>query len=310
MQRTFPSTMTTLSTHDTKRSDDVRARLAVLTEVAGDFGTAARQWSALTAKYRPAEVDAGTEWFLYQTMVGAWPISAERLKEYMQKAMREAKERTSWVANNAEYEGAVNRFVDAALGDREFVEGVERMVGMVLEAGRLNSLTQTLVKYAAPGVPDLYQGGELWDLSLVDPDNRRPVDYALRRKLLEELQGMGAAEVMERMEEGLPKLWVIHRALQLRGEHPEWFDAGASYGALAAEGEWSESVIAFARGENVVTVAGRHAIQRKGGWGGTRVVLGEGEWLNRLTQERVQGGAVELSELLQVFPVALLTRAQ
>ncbi|MES2390251.1 MAG: malto-oligosyltrehalose synthase, partial [Acidobacteriota bacterium] len=257
MQRTFPATMTTLGTHDTKRSDDVRARLAVLTEVADDFGTAARQWSAMTAKYRGSEVDAGTEWFLYQTMVGVWPISAERLKEYALKAMREAKVRTSWVANNAEYEGALVAFIEKALGDAEFVGAVEGLVAKVLEAGRLNSLTQTLVKYTAPGVPDLYQGGELWDLSLVDPDNRRPVDYALRQKLLDELQGMDARAVMERMEEGLPKLWLIHRALKLRWEHGEWFGPAAEYVAMAAEGDGSERVIAFRRGENVVTVAGR-----------------------------------------------------
>jgi (1->4)-alpha-D-glucan 1-alpha-D-glucosylmutase len=308
MQRTFPTTMTTLSTHDTKRSDDVRARMIVLSEMPDTFAEAVRRWSAHNARFRNGDqVDTGTEWFLYQTLVGAWPISAERLREYMQKAMREAKVRTSWVANNAEYEGAVNAYIEAILGEQDFVAELEAFVQEIATAGRINSLAQTLMKYTAPGVPDLYQGGELWDFSLVDPDNRRPVDYGRRVKLLKEMRGMNVAQVVERGDEGLPKLWVVHKALQLRKEHPEWFGAEAEYAALTVEGSQRERVIAYRRGENVLTVVPRwsHAAEV---WGETAIVAPEGRWRNRLTGAEVAGGRVRVGELLETFPVALLTR--
>jgi (1->4)-alpha-D-glucan 1-alpha-D-glucosylmutase len=315
MQKTHPETMTTLSTHDTKRSDDVRARLVVLTEIQDKFAETVKRWSDQNAKYRTGEFpgdfpDRGTEWFLYQTMVGAWPIDAERLRDYMQKAMREAKTRTSWVSNNEAYEKAVNTFIDAAMGDKHFVAELEGFVAEVLEAGRINSLTQTLLKYTAPGVPDMYQGGELWDLSLVDPDNRRPVDYMLRRKLLAQVEVMDAAAVLARMDEGLPKLWVVHRALQLRNAHREWFGPTADYVPLKAKGDKAEHVVAFRRGEHVVTVAPRFWMALGGNWGQTTIDLPKGSWTNVLTGETVEGGTSKLAELLKDFPLALLARAQ
>jgi len=308
MQETFPATMTTLSTHDTKRSDDVRARMVVLSEMPDAFAEAVRRWSAHNARHRSGDrIDTGTEWFLYQTLVGAWPICGERLRGYMQKAMREAKVRTSWVANNAEYESALNAYIDALLADGEFVADLEEFVGEIVPAGRVNSLAQTLMKYTAPGVPDMYQGGELWDFSLVDPDNRRPVDYALRSGLLAEMRGMDVRQVMGRVEEGLPKLWVVQRALQLRRERPEWFGAEAAYAPVAVEGMQGERVIAYRRGERVVTVVPRwfHAAE---GWGETVVEVPAGRWRNRLTGAEVAGGRVRVSALLVEFPVALLVR--
>jgi (1->4)-alpha-D-glucan 1-alpha-D-glucosylmutase len=307
MQATFPATMTTLSTHDTKRSDDVRARLLVLPECADDFADALRRWSLQNAKHRADQVDRGTEWFLYQTLLGAWPINAERLRAYMQKAMREAKEQTSWVSNNTEYENALNAFIDAILADGEFVADLESVVALIQYAGRINSLSQTLLKYTSPGVPDLYQGGELWDLSLVDPDNRRPVDYALRRQLLSEIGGLNAAQVLARMEEGLPKLWVVHHALRLRGEQPAWFGADAAYTPLMATGDACDRVIAYLRGEQVLTVAPRwnHAAQP---WGETSLPLPAGRWRNRLSGSEFAGGRALLDDLLREFPVALLER--
>jgi (1->4)-alpha-D-glucan 1-alpha-D-glucosylmutase len=307
MQATFPATMTTLSTHDTKRSDDVRARLLVLTECADEFADALRRWSTHNAKHRGDLVDRGTEWFLYQTLVGAWPISAERLRTYMQKAMREAKLQTSWVANNEGYEDALNKFIELALGDLEFTADLESFVGGVRYAGQMNSLSQTLLKYTAPGVPDLYQGGELWDLSLVDPDNRRPVDYALRRRLLSEMRGLNAAQVMARMDDGLPKLWVIHHALHLRGEQPAWFGAEAAYTPLAATGDASDRVIAYLRGDSVLTVAPRWNRAAKP-WGDTALELPAGRWRNRLSGAEFTGGQALMHDLLAEFPVALLER--
>jgi (1->4)-alpha-D-glucan 1-alpha-D-glucosylmutase len=310
MQETFPATMTALSTHDTKRSDDVRARMLVLSEMPDAFAEAVRRWSAQNARHRSGDqIDTGTEWFLYQTLVGVWPISAERLREYMQKAMREAKVRTSWVSNNAEYESALNEYIDAILADKGFVADLEGFVRDVTPAGRINSLAQTLMKYTAPGVPDMYQGGELWDFTLVDPDNRRPVDYARRSKLLKEMAAMNAKQVMERIDEGLPKLWLVHRALQLRNEHPEWFGAEAAYVPVDVEGPQSERVIAYLRGDDVLTVAPRWSHGAEA-WGDTAIQVPDGRWSNRLTGIEVAGGRARLGDLFAEFPVTLLARVK
>ena len=310
---TTPYTMTTLSTHDTKRADDVRARIAVLSEIPHEFASVASRWSEYGRRYQLGDlIDTATQWFLYQTVLGAWPITRERLNEYMLKAMREAKVRTSWVSNNAEYEGALGQYIEAMLGDEMWIEEIEAFVAKILEAGRINSLTQTLLKHTAPGVPDLYQGGELWDLSLVDPDNRRPVDYELRRRLLGELKQLDVRGVMARMDEGLPKLWTIHHALCLRNEQRDWFGAEAGYEPINATGKHAECVLAYARGENVVTIGQRLSLRREDEWLDTRLKLPEGTWLNRLTGERLEiepGREVALSALLMEFPVALLTRS-
>ena len=179
----------------------------------------------------------------------------------------------------------------------------------VLEAGRINSLTQTLLKYTAPGVPDTYQGSELWDLSLVDPDNRRPVDYDLRRKMLSELQGgMDVDEIVRAMESGMPKLCVIHNALLLRREHPEWFGAEAPYQPIFAQGSKSDSLIGYMRGESVAVFVPRWPLKLRGIWGSTTVELPAGRWKNIFTHEAVTGGRLRVQPLLQRFPVALLAR--
>ena len=314
MQATHPLTMTALSTHDTKRSDDVRARLAVLTEMPGRFGAAVHRWSRLNAELTGKRadgnpiIDRNTEYFYYQTLIGAWPIDADRLKLYMIKAAREAKLQTTWVVNNKEFEDALNSFIDSTLVHAPFIEELQQFVDSVKFAGRINSLAQTLIKYTSPGVPDLYQGGELWDPSLVDPDNRRPVDYRLRCRLLRQMQGMCAGQVMERMEEGMPKLWTIHHALHLRRERPEWFGAESGYRPLKATGAKKSHVIAYLRGDNVITVVPRLTVTLAGKWGNTAVALPRGEWTNRLSGRKVQGGGVVLDALLQDFPVALLVR--
>jgi (1->4)-alpha-D-glucan 1-alpha-D-glucosylmutase len=240
--------------------------------------------------------------------VGAWPIDAERLKQYMEKAMREAKLHTSWVANNQEFEGALNSYIDAVLGDAPFVAEVGGFVERIAHAGHVNSLAQTLMKHTSPGLPDLYQGSELWDFSLVDPDNRRPVDYELRRKLLTEMESLDAAAVMAREREGLPKLWLIHRALHLRQQHPEWFGREAPYFALQATGDNAEHVVAYMRGENLLTVVPRWIVKLGGDWGDTSIEVPEGRWRNRLSDETFEGGPVGVKPLLSAFPVALLTR--
>ncbi len=311
MQATHPFTMTTLSTHDTKRSDDVRARLAVLTEIPEAWELVIEYWSKNNMASNAWElVDRGTEYFYYQTLVGAWPITPERMKAYMQKAMREAKERTTWVANNKPYEDAVNGFIDATFADEGFISEVQSFVDGIRQVGWVNSLSQTLLKCTVPGVPDLYQGAELWDLSLVDPDNRRPVDYDLRKKLLREAQNSSVAEIMKRSDEGLPKIWTTHRVLTLRRAHPEWFGDKAAYTPLMVTGLKALHCIAFLRGDSVITVVQRWPMGLAEDWADTAIDLPAGRWKNYLTDESLHGASLPLHELLQHFPVALLTKEE
>jgi (1->4)-alpha-D-glucan 1-alpha-D-glucosylmutase len=310
MQAQHPLTMTTLSTHDTKRSDDVRARLAVLTEIPSRWRTAVYRWSRKNRRFKTQNFpDPNTEYFLYQTLIGAWPISKDRIVAYMEKAVREAKQQTSWTHQNKEFEGALKAFIEQILESAEFVSELEGLVAQVLLPGRINSLTQTLLKCIAPGVPDTYQGSELWDLRLVDPDNRSPVDYKIRRSMLAELKaGLPADEVMKRMDSGLPKLWLVHQALHLRREQPQWFDERSSYAPLPTDGSKSAHAIAFLRGDSVAAVAPRWNIKLGGGFGSTMVELPAGRWRNQLTGEAVSGGRMRVQSLLQRFPVALLVR--
>jgi (1->4)-alpha-D-glucan 1-alpha-D-glucosylmutase len=318
MHETHPSTMTTLSTHDTKRSEDVRARLAVLSEIPGRFGSAVQRWSRMNNAFRARKPDSdpmpdrNTEYLYYQTLIGAWPLPMERAKAYMLKAVREAKQQTSWVANNKEFEDALTLFIEFTYNYAPFLRELQQFVDRIVDAGRVNSLAQTLLKYTGPGVPDLYQGTELWDLSLVDPDNRRPVDYHLRRRLLAELKQMSgddiAIKVMTRADEGLPKMWTIHKALELRRERPEWFGADADYIPLMVDGAKYDHVIAYLRGEDVITVVPRLTMKLAGVWKDTLVTLPEGRWRNRLTGAMIDGGEVGIKGLLKDFPVALLVR--
>jgi (1->4)-alpha-D-glucan 1-alpha-D-glucosylmutase len=318
MQETHPRTMTTLSTHDTKRSDDVRARLAVLSEIPSRFNSAIQRWARMNSAFRTKKPgpmvmpDRNTEYLYYQTLIGAWPLPIDRAQAYMLKAVREAKQQTSWVANNKEFEEALRMFIELTLNYAPFLRELQQFVARVQDAGRVNSLTQTLLKYTAPGMPDLYQGGELWDLSLVDPDNRRPVDYGLRKRLLCELKRMTgtdvAAQVMMRAEEGLPKMWAIHKALELRRERPDCFDAEAEYTPIEVDGAKHDHVIAYLRGEDVVTVVPRLTLKLDGSWKDTIVVLPKGRWRNRLTGAGMDGGVITMKMLLKDFPVALLVR--
>ena len=174
----------------------------------------------------------------------------------------------------------------------------------------MNSLTQSLLKQSAPGVPDLYQGSEIWDHSLVDPDNRRPVDYGLRRKLLDKLEGASVEQVMAGMEEGLPKLHLLRESLHLRREHREWFGPEAGYTPLPAKGDKAAHVVAFLRGEFVLSIGTIHPWTLGGKWGSTTMELPPGRWHNRLTGEWVEGGERPMTQLLGSFPVALLVNEE
>ena len=310
MHSTHPLTMTTLSTHDTKRADDVRARLAAITEIPGKWKAILSRWSRANAPFRTGKFpDRNTEYFLYQTLIGAWPISKDRLIAYMEKSTREAGQKTSWTQQNSEFEQALRTFIERILESQSFVAELENFVGRILEAGRINSLAQTLLKCTAPGVPDTYQGSELWDLSLVDPDNRRAVDYDQRREMLIHLQdNIDVEEIVRGMDSGLPKLWVIHKALCLRREHPEWFGAGAAYKPIVAEGSKSDHLVGFQRGDSVAALVPRWPLKLAGYWAGTTVALPPGQWRNLFTRDLTMGGQVRVQTLLKRFPVALFMR--
>jgi (1->4)-alpha-D-glucan 1-alpha-D-glucosylmutase len=303
----WPRTMLATSTHDTKRSEDVRMRLAVLSEIPDRWRDTVLAWAERNERYRRDGLpDRNSEYLLYQTLVGAWPIDAERAKTFMRKAAREAKLQTSWHRPDEGYERALDEFTDALLADASFVADVERFVATLVEPGRINSLAFVLLKLTAPGVPDFYRGTELWDLSLVDPDNRRPVDYELRRRLLGELDRLRPEEILARSDEGLPKLWLIREGLRARRTHTAAFAEG-DYRPLDASGPRHEHVIAFQRGASIVSVAQRWPFSVGGDWQDTVVPLPAGDWRNELTGEKWRGGDARVADLLRRFPVALLT---
>jgi len=311
----WPAGMLTTSTHDTKRSEDVRARLAVLSELPEAWAEEVGRWSAIADRHRRGGLpDRAIEYLLYQTLVGAWPISAERVLAYLEKAAREAKSHTSWLAPAAGYEDALGSFAADLLADVEFIGRLEAFLPPVVAAGRVNALAMKLLCLTAPGVPDVYQGSELWDLSLVDPDNRRPVDFAAREGLLAELDDLGdaAAEAAwTRRDEGLPKLLVVSRALRLRADRPALF-AGGAHEPMPVRGARAEHVVAFCRGGAAATIVPRLALGLGWGsdagpcWEDTTVELPPGEWVDRLTGRPVAGGAAPLADLVAGFPVALL----
>ena len=300
VQEHHPHTMNATATHDTKRGEDVRARLAVITERPGSWTSAVQRWSEHNEGYRTGDLpDRNTEYLYYQTLVGAWPVPVDRMLAYMEKATREAKTHTSWTSPSEKFETALKRFIERSLADPEFITAVRDFVGAIIEPGRVVSLAQALIKLTAPGVPDLYQGTELWSLSLVDPDNRRPVDYGLRRRLLAEIATAQPEQVLARMDEGLPKLWMIQRALGV--------EANGCYQPLAAEGEHADHVVAFGRGGKLVTIVPRLSQTLTGGWDDTTIALPDGQWRNVLTGEMHSGGGRErLDHLFARFPVALL----
>ncbi len=306
-RESWPRAMLASSTHDTKRSEDVRARLALLSEIPADWQEAVRRWSAINHRHRRDGMpDRNDEYLLYQTLVGAYPLQLERALGFMEKAVREAKVNTSWLAPSETYEAALRDFIEGALGDPEFRTALADWTEPLVDLGRVNSLALKLLTLTAPGVPDLFQGSELWDLSLVDPDNRRPVDFELRRRLLAEVDEMGAAEAWSRRDTGLPKLLVVSRTLRLRAQRPAAFEG--DYRPLPVAGERAPHVVAFVRGEQAVTLSPRLVMGLAGEWGDTVCELPPGDWRDVFTSASVEGGEQAVADLLADFPVALLAR--
>ena len=360
--RDWPASMLATSTHDTKRSEDVRARINVLSELPDAWRAALTRWSRINRRKKievngkPAP-DRNEEYLLYQTLLGAWPFGplegaahatfVRRIQDYMVKAIREAKVNTSWLNPNNAYDEAVRTFVAGILEDapgNRFLDDFRGLWRKVAHFGMLNSLSQTLLKLCAPGVPDIYQGNEMWDFSLVDPDNRRPVDYDLRAWLLGELidvpsdRAALARALLETMEDSRVKLYLTQRALSYRRAHAELFRAGR-YQPLEASGGAGDHIVAFARtlgapsagpgqGAEALAVAPRLLAKRlrepdmlplgAAAWGDALLVLpgavaGQ-RYRNIFTDEIVD--AVErqgevglpLARVFASFPVALLER--
>lgn len=323
-QATWPLTMLSTSSHDTKRSEDVRARLALLSEIPDEWAAAVRRWAAMNDRYRTQEMpDRNIEYLLYQSLVGAWPLPAERAVAYVDKAAKEAKTHTSWIAPDPAYDEALRSFVHSILSDEGFTADLKAFVEPLIEPGWVNSLTQCLLKLTAPGVPDIYQGCELWNYSLVDPDNRRPVDYGLRRRLLEALTDATPEEAWASPEQGGPKLFLTQRALDVRRRYPGAFGAEGTYTPVEITGERSDNIVAFRRGDDVVVIVPRLVRGVGTPWGGgplsieahkdwtdwadTVVRWGPGEWLNVMADEEF-GDSSHVAFLFERFPVALLTR--
>jgi (1->4)-alpha-D-glucan 1-alpha-D-glucosylmutase len=344
----WPHAMSASSTHDTKRGEDVRARINVLSEIPGEWEENVNGWRELNRrkKRRVAGMEIPSrndEYFLYQTLVGAYPFDeaelagfAERIKEYTIKAIREAKVRTGWIEPDSRYEEGCTAFVDAILDSSEenpFLHEFLPFQKKIAHYGMLNSLSQLLIKITSPGVPDFYQGAELWELSLVDPDNRRPVDYERRKAYLKTILQQRDTEISELLEDlmttakdGKIKMFLTHKALLARKQYRDVFEKGA-YLPLEVDGRWEEHVVAFARNEGkswAITVAPRFMtpLVDEGQfplgsaiWQDTQIVLPGNiptRWRNALTGREVKygGSSISVGEALDGFPVALLVSTE
>ncbi len=345
--RDWPFSMLSTSTHDTKRSEDVRARINVLSELPDAWRKALTRWSRLNRR-KKTEVedklapDRNEEYLLYQAILGTLPLEpmsdeerktyVERIQNYMTKATREAKVNTSWLSTNNEWDKAVQRFVAAILNDQRFLDDARELNRMVVHFGVYNSLAQTMLKLTAPGVPDIYQGQEMFDYSLVDPDNRRPVDYQLRQYLLREMQNYSGspselARTLSNSSDNRSKLFVTYNVLNYRRDHADLFRHG-TYTALTATGDASDHIVAFARAhgdERMIVVVPRLLAKKFGeltlpigkqAWGDAVLELpaslANGRYRNVLTGEMVElverdgSSGLALAQVFANFPVALL----
>jgi (1->4)-alpha-D-glucan 1-alpha-D-glucosylmutase len=295
-QASLPASLTTLSTHDTKRGEDTRARISVLSELPERWQATLEQLQALAPLG-----DGAFENLLWESIIGAWPASRERLHDYAEKAAREAGSSTRWTDPNVEFEKRMHALIDSVFDEPRVAGIVSAFVDQIAQAGWSNSLTAKLIQLTAPGVPDVYQGSELWETSLVDPDNRREVDFDIRRLYLSAVQS-GARPAID--ETGAAKLLVTTRALTLRRDNPELF---TRYAPLPALGEAEKHAVAFDRG-GAISVGTRLplGLKARGGWGDTVVVLPGHPLVDVITDRHFDGGPLALANLLDQYPVALL----
>ncbi|MBE9215676.1 malto-oligosyltrehalose synthase [Plectonema cf. radiosum LEGE 06105] len=343
----WPHTMNTTSTHDTKRGEDVRARINILSEIPDEWEQNLQQWREINAPLKDyvGGRDIPTfndEYLFYQTLLGAFPFSqeeypafVERIKKYIIKAIREAKVHTAWLKNDSDYEDGFTNFAERVLKDSEdnqFLQAFRPFQEKIQHYGILNSLSQALLKLTSPGLPDIYQGTELWDLSLVDPDNRRPVDFKKREKYLEEIQSQSEAhlpdyiaQLLETPEDGKIKLFLIYKTLQARRKYLDLFQRG-TYEKLTVVGSLKSHVVGFSRElgkQKIIVIAprfftslvemGKYPLSEQV-WQETRIVPPSDStsiWQDVFTGQQVEGeDALWVRDILQHFPVALLVNKQ
>ena len=340
-QQRSPSALSATSTHDTKRGEDVRARLNVLSELPGEWKAAYARWRALNRRFKTEmngtlAPDANEEYLIYQTLVGAWPFETgaevwtafvERMATYATKALREAKIHTSWLSPDQEYEAAVDRFLRAMLDRRRpnlFLQAFEPFQARIAQCGIYNSLAQLLIKITAPGVPDFYQGTELWELNLVDPDNRRPVDYEARRQALAGMHDANPDALLAQRADGRIKMFVANRALAVRAAWRDVYERG-EYLPIRTAGSRSDCLFAFGRGsaDPVITCVPRLVATLTAGaivpplgeavWGDTRIELVDPRPLRDVFTRAIvrpepsgDGYVLRAAALFERFPVALL----
>jgi (1->4)-alpha-D-glucan 1-alpha-D-glucosylmutase len=300
-----PRALLATSTHDSKRGEDVRARIAVLSELPAAWDVAVRRWRERADRYwGDTPPDRVFEYAMWQTLVGAWPLPIERAQPFAEKATREARLRTSWRRQDASYEAARTGWLTGVYGDRDLLADVEAFVAQLAPHGDRNALGQLLIKLTAPGVPDLYQGTELRDGALVDPDNRRPVDLDARAQQLRALGDARPSQLGGDLDAA--KLWTIRRVLALRKRLPTL--ATAPYRAVAASGAHADRVFAFSRGDDLIAVVPRLGVRAET-WRDTTLALGAGTWRDVLSDEVFTDPVQPLSALWRVLPIALLSRA-
>ncbi len=310
MQADWPMTMLTTSTHDTKRGEDVRMRINMISDVPGQWQDNVKQWYEQNKKYHTGNLpNANTEYFLYQTLLGCWPIEINRLKEYMIKAAREEKVHTSWTKVKGKYEEALESFIENICKDNEFINSLESFISLILKPARISSLSQILIKYTAPGIPDLYQGAELWEIVLVDPDNRRAIDYEFRQNIFTQMEKMSSKEALEHLDTGLTKMFVLHQCLKVRRENQECFGADSSYTPLEISGAKAGNIIGFRRNERIITIAPRLLLGLQNDWQDTLLKLPAGRWTNVFSSQTFEN-VIEIKNLLSDFPLALLIKEE
>jgi (1->4)-alpha-D-glucan 1-alpha-D-glucosylmutase len=305
VERELPCTLIATSTHDTKRSEDVRMRLIMLTHDPGAwqrFACAAAEH--LAASDAQAVVDGPTRYLLLQTLVGAWPIDEERLARYLEKAVREAKKHTSWTSPQADYEAALRAMVAAVVRDRALCALCDDFVAELDGRARRAALAQLALKLTLPGVPDIYQGTELWAHQLTDPDNRAPVDFATRRALLARAKDADAESALREVASGLPKLWLLSRGLALRGRLAEAF-AGSYLPLVATPDDRREAIVAFVRGAEVVVAV---PTRFDGASDEAGIELPPGRWRDTLGTRSYPGGVVSGRDLFCEFPAVILVK--
>jgi (1->4)-alpha-D-glucan 1-alpha-D-glucosylmutase len=338
--RAWPLSLIATSTHDTKRGEDAAARIAVLSEMPAEWRRAVTRWARTAERYRPLHVgrlipSRRDEYTLYQALIGAWPFGwdgkteraafIERAVAFFAKAIKEEKEETSWVRPDPQYENASREFAESLLNDDAFMADCAEFCAMLGPFGATNSLAQTLLRMCSPGVPDTYQGAELWNQSFVDPDNRRPVDFAQRQQLLYTIREGEheplalARHLLSRWEDGGIKLYVMRAALKLRAQNRDLFMRGDYEPIVPVSGD--EHVVAFMReptqrGARVVVVVPRFSCKLMRGlpgwplggvWGDQKLRVLHGTYRDVLTgQVHVSNGSLALTQLFQHLPVALL----